>query len=121
MKTISKLSFFVIAVLLLVGMPQESNAQLLPTNLKITVLDGLGNVVEGAEVTIYKTKEDYLNNENALATASTDKKGEVKFKKLEPIVYFVDARTDEMNNDGGGAEIAPLDEGRINAVNIVIE
>lgn len=121
MKSLSKITIAFSAILFLSLIPADSKAQLLPTNLKITVIDGLGNVVEDAEVTLYKTKEDYLNGENALMTEKTNKKGEVKFKKLEPMAYFVDARTEEMNNDGGGAEIAPLDEGRINAVNIVIE
>ncbi len=95
--------------------------QLLPTKLKITVLDGLGNPTKGAVVTLYKNEDDYFNNENAVEKAKTDEKGLVVFKKLEPISYYIDARKGDMNNDGEGVKIAPLQEGRTNKVNTVIE
>lgn len=97
------------------------NSQLLPTNLKITIVDGLGNNVEGATVKLYKTEEDYLNSENPIAEETTNNKGVVKFKKLETIAYYIEVRKGEMSNDGKGAQVAPLEEGRTNQVNIVIE
>ena len=63
----------------------------------------------------------FLVNENIVATSKTNKKGVAVFKKLEPRAYFVDARTEDKNNDGEGVEVQPLLEGRINKVNIVIE
>lgn len=108
-------------VMIFLGTTVDSSAQLLSTKLNITVVDELGNPVEDATVSIYKTKDDYMQSQDTLMSATTDKKGLVKFKDLEPVSYFVDARTAEKNNDGKGAKIAPLEEGRVNKVNIVIE
>jgi len=101
----------------------ESKAQLsfLPTKLKVTVIDGTGNFVENAMVTLYLTKDDYINSENPLTSELTDEKGVVKFKGLEPRVYFLDARKADANNDGRGSQTDKLNEGKTNKVNIVIE
>ncbi len=97
-------------------------AQLLPTSLKITVLDNLGNIVKNAEVNLYGNEEDYRNNENPIAEAlRTDRKGRVIFKKLTSKSYFIDARKGDKNNDGEGVQTAKLKEGRVNKVNTVIE
>lgn len=93
----------------------------LPTKLKITVLDGLGNLTEGAKVTIFKTETDYTNNENPVATGITDAKGRVVFKNLEPIIYYVYAYKGDMNNNGEGVKISTLEEGKMNIVNTIIE
>ncbi|SNT35677.1 hypothetical protein SAMN05421640_3507 [Ekhidna lutea] len=111
-----------IMVLILGAVSIESaEAQLLPTKLRVTVIDGLGNFIEGATVTIYANEEDYLASENALAVQKTDKKGRVTFKDVEPKSYFVDARLGDKNNDGEGVKTGELSEGRINKVNTVIE
>ncbi len=94
---------------------------LLPTNLEITVIDGLGNYVEGATVSIFTSKDDYLGSGEPVMLATTDEKGKVKFKKLEPIIYYIDARKGDMNNDGEGVATEALQEGRTNKVNVVIE
>jgi len=96
--------------------------QVLNTSLKITVVDYLGNVVEGASVNLYPTDKDYRNETNPVAeTQYTDKKGRVTFKKLEPTVFFVYVVKDDMNNVGGGVQTDTLEKGKINKVNIVIE
>ncbi|WP_420577605.1 carboxypeptidase regulatory-like domain-containing protein [Ekhidna sp.] len=99
----------------------EADAQLLPTKLRITVIDGLGNFVEGASVSIYETEKDYLASENAVATLKTDKKGRVTFKDVKPMAYFVEAKFEDMNNNGEGVKTGELAEGKINKVNTVIE
>lgn len=97
-------------------------SKLLPTSLRITVIDNLGNFVENAEVTIYESEDDYRNNENPVAeTQKTDDKGRVKFKDLRPVPYFIDARKGDQSNDGEGVRTAKLKEGRMNKVNTVIE
>lgn len=122
MKSI-KYFLVLITTILLIGLFSFSPAeeQLLSTKLRITVIDGLGNPVEGAEVILYTEKEDYRNNENEVSRSTTDNKGRVTFKDLKPISYFMDARKDDMNNNGEGVQTAPLEEGRINKVNTVIE
>lgn len=96
-------------------------AQLLPTKLRVTVINGLGNFVEGASVSIYENKEDYLASQNPTAVLKTDSKGRVTFKDLKPISYYIEARKGEMKNDGEGVVTAPLAEGRLNKANTVIE
>ncbi len=93
----------------------------LPTNLQVTVIDRLGNVVKGATVTLYTNEDDYRNNENPVATGLTDEKGRVVLKELEPISYLIDARKGDENNNGEGVKTAPLEEGKKNKVNTVIE
>ncbi|MBV6647632.1 MAG: hypothetical protein KI790_19395 [Cyclobacteriaceae bacterium] len=100
----------------------SSQAQsFLPTKLKVTVIDGLGNFVEKAEVKLFLSKEDYMNSVNPVFEGKTNAKGQVVFKKVEPISYFIDARKNKLNNDGEGVQIQELQEGRINKINTVIE
>ncbi len=120
MNRITKITLGLIFLTLALGSTQV-NAQLLPTKLRVTVIDELGNIAEGAEVTIYKTEEDYRASENPVMKETTDKKGRVTFKDVEPISYFIDARMGDKNNDGKGAVTAPLLEGKLNKVNTVIE
>lgn len=100
----------------------SSSTQLLPTNLRITVLNSLGNAEEGVSVTLYGTEESYRAEENPITeTLSTDKKGRVTFTKLETKSYFIHAEKGDMSNTGEGVETAKLEEGRMNKVNIVIQ
>ena len=100
---------------------QPSDSQLLPTKLRVTVIDGLGNFVGGASVSIYESEKDYLAGENAIAMLKTDQKGRVVFKDLKPISYYIEAKKGDMKNDCEGVVTSPLSEGRINKVNTVIE
>lgn len=99
----------------------EAEDQLLSTSLRITILNELGNIEEGATVILYKTEEDYEEETNAVATGVTDKKGRVNFKNIEATVYFVHAENGDRNNYGAGIQTSPLEEGKMNRVNIVIE
>ncbi len=94
---------------------------ILPTKLRITVIDGLGNFVEGATVAIYENEQDYRVSENAVAEKVTDARGRVTFKKLKTIHYYVEAKKEEQNNNGEGVKTGKLAEGKINIVNTVIE
>ena len=100
---------------------KPADQKFLPTKLRVTVVDGLGNFVEGASVSVYEKEEDYRASKNAAQTLKTDKKGRVTFKDLKPIAYFIDARKGDMNNDGEGVKTGELAEGKINQVNTVIE
>lgn len=110
-----------IGMLFLVFFSYFAEAQLLPTKLRVTVIDGLGNFVKDASVTIYENEKDYLGSENPVAMLKTNEKGKVTFKKVKPIVYFIEAKRGEKNNNGEGVQTGQLSEGRINKVNTVIE
>ena len=109
------------SMLLLNPFLDTNEEQLLPTKLRVTVIDGLGNFVEGAKVSIYENEEDYRISENAVATLVTDKKGRVTFKEVKPMAYYVEAKFEDKNNDGEGVLTGELSEGKLNKVNTVIE
>lgn len=96
--------------------------QIFPTTMKLTVRDELGNTVQGAEVQLYGSDEDYRNEENPVTEKmATDKKGDVKFKDLEPKVYYVLAQKGDKNNWGAGVQTDTLQAGKMNKVTIIIE
>lgn len=95
---------------------------LLPTSLKITVVNELGNPVEGASVQLFSTDADYRAETNAVGeTQLTDKKGKITFKKLEAVIYYVNVEKEDKNNDGAGVQTDVLKSGLLNKVTIVIE
>lgn len=119
---ITKVIFALVTVLLLCGLFSfQSKTQLFPTKLRVTVLDGLGNFTPDVQVTLYQSETDYQNSKNPVQSGTTDKKGRITFEDLQPKVYFVDARKDDMNNNGEGVVTAPLVEGKVNKINTVIE
>ncbi|MEO9965419.1 MAG: carboxypeptidase regulatory-like domain-containing protein [Reichenbachiella sp.] len=119
MKTKIIVSVLLSAALLMIS--SKGYSQLFSTKLKVTVIDGLGNFTEGAAVTLYTSIDDYRSNQNAVMAGETDEKGRVKFKDLEQIVYFIDVRKDDKNNNGQGVQTGPIEKGKVNKVNIVIE
>lgn len=111
--------------ILLVGImltPWASNGQkFLPTKLKITVINGEGNIMKNATVRLFLSEDDYINDKKSILSEKTNDKGQVIFKKLDPRSYYIDARKGDLNNDGRGAKTDKLKEGRVNRVNVVIE
>lgn len=99
----------------------NTEAQIFNTSLTLTVRDELGNAVEGATVQLYNTEADYLAETNVFVEGVTDKKGVVKFKKLEGKSYYVLARKDDINNAGGGEQIGQLEEGKFNKATVIIQ
>ena len=98
------------------------NNQLLKTNLRVTIQDDLGNIQEGAMVTLYDNNEDYRASENPVAgPVATDKKGRATFKDLEEKVYFVHAEKGKLNNNGLGVQTDSLEGGKLNKAAIVIQ
>ena len=95
--------------------------QLFNTSLTVTVRDETGNTVEGASVKIFVKEEDYTKETNAVEEGTTDAKGVIKFKKLNPQAYFILCRKDDKDNAGGGEKISPLKKGEFNKVTIVIQ
>lgn len=108
-----------IALILIIGL--SSFTQLIPTKLRVFVRNDLGNLVEGASVTLYPTKEDYQKETNPVKEARlTDKKGRVTFDDLEMKAYYLHVEKGDLNNNGGGVMTDTLQEKRWNKVTIVI-
>lgn len=102
--------------------PKTEDDQFFKTNLRIVIQDDLGNIQEGAEVTLYGNKEDYRKSKNPVADPQiTDKKGRVTFKGLEPKVYHVHAEKGKMNNNNLGVQTDTLEAKKLNKVAIVIQ
>jgi len=113
-----KVLYSIAAILFLVTSLQ---AQLIKTQMHVTIRNDLGNTEEGVIVQLYETEDDYKEEKNIAAEGVTDAKGIAKFKKLKPISYFILAKKDDKNNFGGGEQTGKLEENRINKVTIVIE
>ena len=97
------------------------NASMIPTSLRITVLDELGNIVEGAKVDLYASESDYENSSNSVQESQyTDEKGKVTFKNLNKTKYWVNVEKGDKNNYGAGVEVE-LTPKKLNKSNIVIE
>src|SRR5262245_7091838 len=79
--------------------------QIIKTQLTITVRNELGNTEEGVKVQLFETEDDYKTEKNVASEGYTDKKGNVKFKDLKAIPYFVIARKDDKDNSGGGEKV----------------
>lgn len=119
--TLLKSTVAIFLLLLVSSFTLESKNGFLPTSLKVTVLDDLGNVIEGCEVTLYATKKDYKAEVNPIVSQLTDKHGKTVFKKVNPTAYFVHATMGEKNNIGSGVLTQVLQEGRTNKVNTIID
>ena len=98
-----------------------ATAQLIKTTLQVTVRNGLGNLEQGAKVTLFKTKEDYEKSINpATAVVETDKAGKAIFKNIEAIAYYILVEKGDMNNSNAGEKIEKLEANKINKSTIVI-
>ena len=103
-----KLPLPLLLIICFVIVTHDLNAQVLKTKLQVTVSNDLGNVVQGVTVTLYKTQADYENNENPVQAEKTSVKGQIIFKELKPVSYYVDARKGNLSNDGRGVKTTKL-------------
>jgi 5-hydroxyisourate hydrolase-like protein (transthyretin family) len=74
-----------------------------PPELHVITQNADGDPVEGADVTLYTSEEDYNNETNALATQTTNAEGKAVFTESEltdPGVYYVRAVDGALNNSG---------------------
>ena len=117
-----KKTLLIVAVLLFGIAVLPVSAQILQTGMRVTVLSRLGNTVENAKVTVYETRDDYDNEENAVAgPAFTDDKGRVTFKNLDEKEYYVQVIKGDENNYGDAEQTGKLFKGKLNKFNIVIQ
>lgn len=116
------ISTVIVFFIVLCATAVSAELQILPTGMRLTVLSSLGNPVENAKVTVYKTWDDYENEENSVAgPAFTDGKGRVTFKNLEEKQYYVQVIKGDKNNYGEGEKTGKLKKGKINKINIIIQ
>jgi len=95
--------------------------QILTTKLQVTVRDDLGNLVEGANVRLFKTEEDYNKEQNQVgATLKTDNKGKASFNELEATVYYIIAEKGDKDNSGAGTKTESLTAKKVNKITLII-
>ncbi|MEQ9229629.1 MAG: Ig-like domain-containing protein [Cyclobacteriaceae bacterium] len=109
------------AIGLFMILANDAQSQLLDTKLQVTVRNDLGNIVEGATVTLYKTMTDYENEENAVQSGTTDEKGRVKFTELASMAYFMHVKKGDLTNIGRGVQTSKLISKKKNMLNVIIE
>ena len=95
--------------------------QIIKTSLNVTVLNELGNPVEGAKIQLFEKEADYKEEKNIVLEGVTDKKGVMKFKEVKAISYYIIVRKDDKDNSEGGEQTGKLEAGRVNKVNIIIQ
>ena len=97
-------------------------AQIMKTSIRVTVLDELGNPVEGAKILLYQNESDYRSSTNPVVPeVQTNNKGIAKVSDLEAKKYFIDVRKGDKSNIGAGIQTNTLEANRINKLNIIIE
>ena len=109
------------SLVVLVFLATTLSAQIIKTQMHVTIRNELGNTEDGVTVQLFENEDDYKQEKNIVAEGVTDEKGVVKFKELKAISYFVLAKKGDKNNFGGGEQTGKLEEKRINKVTIVIE
>ena len=67
-------------------------------NMLLTVVFVDGSAAPNAEVTLYKTQEDYNNKQNPATSGQTDSSGEVKFEGLDLSIYYWVAKLGNQDN-----------------------
>ena len=96
--------------------------QLLKTKVTIDVINKLGKHIEGAEVTLYKTIDDFNNNKNQVQlTKKTNEKGIVKFTKLDAISYYIQVEKGDLSNMFTAEKTKALVSKKANKFIIIIE
>jgi len=112
----------ILGSLLLIVFLSFSFKPVLKTNLRITILNELGNLEDSVSIALYKNSNDYRENKNpAVPMLLTDEKGRATFKGLEPIEYYIHAQKGDKTNVGAGVVTDVLKEGKMNKLTIIIE
>jgi hypothetical protein len=95
--------------------------QVLSTQLKINVRNNLGKAEEGVKVRIYLKEEDYNKDQNFVQEHYTDAKGNVSFKELQTVRYYINAVKDTKTNAGNGVISDSLKEFKVNKMLVIIQ
>lgn len=98
------------------------------TDLDILVLiNGTDTPVIDAEVTLYETEDDWVNDTNPFLSGNTDDQGIIVFENLDPVDYWVYAYKesttppDYFGNDNLGNIVGPLEEYGYNEYTVYVE
>lgn len=97
------------------------------TSMELTIVNDLGNPVEGATVNLYNSEEAFvLDNQNdAVTTGASGKDGKVLLKDLESKTYYFSVThgttTVLTNWEGAVTTENAIEENKVNTLNVVIK
>ncbi|NLR91050.1 Ig-like domain-containing protein [Flammeovirga agarivorans] len=128
MKTTNKITLFLLFAIVMIGssfsMIDNNTVTKLLVNpmLQVTVLDAKGNVVQGAEVTLYANEDDAWDEENGIPGKSkSNQNGRVKFTKgLKEQTYYIIAKKGNLVSEDG-LKSSKLQKNKLNKVNVIIK
>ncbi len=114
-----KILFILAVAVMFTGCAAVQN--LFKTSLELRIVDSMGAIQHGAEVSLFKTEKDLIEGTKSVAGPSyTNKKGVVKFKKLPGLKYWVKASKGDLTNLKA-QETSRLRDGKKNKIIIIIE
>lgn len=125
MKTTNTLSIIIGILLALVtssfNSPIVEEEPFVLIGLQVTVLDEKGNVVEGADVVLYKNADDAFDEANPIkAKTKTNSNGRVKFTKgLAEKTYYVVASKGNLQSEDD-LKSSKLKKNKMNKMNVII-
>ena len=97
-----KRNIFLIVVLICIGLSSCTKIEVVPTQLKMQVINEQGYSVSGANVYLYANQTDFYKDKNVVASGLTDANGFVYFTNLSPqynyYFYVQDGCLDNFNN-----------------------
>ena len=112
-----------LAIVAMMATLVSTDTQIFKTALKVTILDDLGNIQQGAKVRLFESEADYKAETNAILPEEqgTDKKGVIWFRDIPAKAYWILAENGDLNNWSGGVKTGALEKKKINKINIIIE
>lgn len=96
MKKIFICVFAILIVILISCIKEEYH--IVPPQLKIIVRNFSGELIQGATISLYGSKEDYIADSNLIISKQTKEDGAYIFIELEEIIYFFNVRKDGLSN-----------------------
>ena len=97
-----KRNLIIITLLFCTALSSCIKTEVIPTQLKMQVIDGQGYTVPGASVYLYATNNDFYKDINVVAKGTTDANGYIYFTNLSTQVdyyfYVQDGCQDNFNN-----------------------
>lgn len=115
--------FIALVVLFAFSACEKTNYVDSPPQLKFTVLDENGVLVEDAKVTLFITHDDWYYIQNEFMSATTDSTGTCLFTDLQEVYYFFNVeKGEELTNSTSNSSIEkPLQEGVVTNVSVILK
>lgn len=114
---------FIVTVLLTFSSCDKVEYVDAPPQICFTVVDEGGALVEGADVNLYATYDDWYAMTNPLCSGKTDVDGKCLFAELQEVFYFFDVeKGEEMGNSSNNSSIEEsLKSGVVTNITVILK